>query len=145
MLKNQCFRLVRIFACLLIAPFILTSNVTFAAVSSGQTTTLGYDSKFVTLNGLKFHYVQKGKGDLIVFLHGYPFFGESWDKLLSHFSNDYHVVAPDNRGYNLSAKPEGAENYKIKLLVEDVKALIKHFPADKKVTLVGHDWGGALA
>ena len=145
MLKNQCFRLVRIFACLLIAPFILTSNVTFAAVSSGQTTTLGYDSKFVTLNGLKFHYVQKGKGDLIVFLHGYPFFGESWDKLLSHFSNDYHVVAPDNRGYNLSAKPEGAENYKIELLVEDVKALIKHFPADKKVTLVGHDWGGALA
>jgi pimeloyl-ACP methyl ester carboxylesterase len=135
----------------LIAPFVLIPNLAFAVASLAETAstaepmTLGYDSKYATLNGLKFHYLQKGEGDLIVFLHGYPFFGASWDKLLSHFSNTYHVVAPDNRGYNLSAKPEGAENYKIELLVEDVKALIKHFPADKKVTLVGHDWGGALA
>lgn len=151
MLDKPYSRLVRIACYFLIAPFALTSNLAFAAeslaenVSTAETMTLGYDSKYATLNGLKFHYVQKGEGDLIVFLHGYPFFGASWDKLLSHFSNTYHVVAPDNRGYNLSAKPEGAENYKIELLVEDVKALIKHFPADKKVTLVGHDWGGALA
>ena len=106
---------------------------------------LGYDSEFVTLNGLRFHYVHKGEGDLMLFLHGYPFFGASWDNLLSHFGSNYHAVAPDNRGYNLSAKPEGVENYKIELLVEDVKALINHFPTSKKITLVGHDWGGALA
>ncbi|GAC12581.1 alpha/beta fold hydrolase [Paraglaciecola chathamensis] len=106
---------------------------------------LGYNDEYVTLNGLKFHYVHRGAGDIILFLHGYPFFGASWDKLLSHFANDYHVVAPDNRGYNLSAKPEGVENYKMELLVEDVKALIEHLPKGKKVTLVGHDWGGALA
>ena len=110
-----------------------------------EITSLGYDSEYVSLNGLKFHYVHKGEGDIMLFIHGYPFFGAAWDKLLSHFSKDYHVVAPDNRGYNLSAKPEGVENYKIDLLVEDVKALIEHLPQGKKVTLVGHDWGGALA
>ncbi len=110
-----------------------------------EVSSLGYDSEFATLNGLRFHYVHRGEGDLMVFLHGYPFFGAAWDKLLSHFAGTYHVVAPDNRGYNLSAKPKGVENYRIEFLVEDVKALIEHFPTDKKVTLVGHDWGGALA
>lgn len=113
--------------------------------TTSDSTNLGYDSQFATINGLKFHYVHKGSGDLIVFLHGYPFFGATWDKLLSHFAVTHHVVAPDNRGYNLSAKPIGIENYRIDKLVEDVKGLIEHLPANKKVVLVGHDWGGALA
>jgi pimeloyl-ACP methyl ester carboxylesterase len=116
-----------------------------ATQSPNEVMTLGYDSKFATLNGLKFHYVQQGDGEQIVFLHGYPFFAASWDKLLAHFSQSYHVVAPDNRGYGLSAKPEGVQNYTIDKLVEDVRALIEHLPGSKKVNLVGHDWGGALA
>jgi pimeloyl-ACP methyl ester carboxylesterase len=153
-LKNQYSNLVRILSYLLIAPFLLMVSYTFAAVSSIETTDttdttetmlLGYDSKFATLNGLKFHYVQKGNGERIVFIHGYPFFAASWDKLLTHFSQSYHVVAPDNRGYGLSAKPEGVENYTIDKLVEDVKALIEHLPGSQKVNLVGHDWGGLLA
>lgn len=138
-------RLLGVFLC----SSVLLLTTTYAADVNNQAqlkkSSLGYDSHFVTLNDLRFHYVDKGEGDLIVFLHGYPFFGESWHNLLRHFSNDYHVVAPDNRGYNLSAKPEEVENYKLELLVEDVKALIGSLSNGKKVTLVGHDWGGALA
>lgn len=129
--------------------FLLTGS-TFASpkivtASELANISLGYDSQFVSLNGLDFHYVQKGQGQRIIFLHGYPFFAASWDNLLSHFSQSYHVVAPDNRGYGLSAKPASVEQYRIDKLVDDVKALIEHFPDQQKVILVGHDWGGTLA
>ena len=54
------------------------------------------------------------------------------------------VVAIDQRGYNLSDKPEGVENYAMEKLVGDVAAVIKHFrPGQGHV--VGHDWGGMVA
>jgi pimeloyl-ACP methyl ester carboxylesterase len=145
MLVKKSVKIVRLVTCVFVLFYLTICTSLLADSQVSDSPNLGYDSEFVTLNGLKFHYVHKGEGDLMLFLHGYPFFGASWDKLLSHFASDYHVVAPDNRGYNLSAKPEGAENYKIEILVEDVKALISHFPVGKTVTLVGHDWGGALA
>lgn len=145
MSNNRYSRLLTVPSYLVITLFVLMPNLTIASPSSNKEMALGYDSNFVTLNELKFHYVQKGDGEQIVFLHGYPFFAASWDKLLSHFSQSYHVVAPDNRGYGLSAKPVGVENYKIDKLVEDVKALIEHLPSNQKVKLVGHDWGGLLA
>ncbi|WP_299081410.1 alpha/beta hydrolase [uncultured Paraglaciecola sp.] len=149
MFRNFCIRHPKSIMSLLLVAVCWLPNAHAETAKDQKTpeeiSSLGYDSEYVSLNGLRFHYVHKGEGDIILFIHGYPFFGASWDKLLSHFSKDYHVVAPDNRGYNLSAKPKGVENYKIALLVEDVKALIEHLPKGKKVTLVGHDWGGALA
>ena len=54
------------------------------------------------------------------------------------------MVAIDQRGYNLSDKPKGVENYDMRLLVGDVAAVIKHLERDK-ATIVGHDWGGMVA
>ena len=54
------------------------------------------------------------------------------------------MVAIDQRGYNLSDKPPGVENYDMRLLVGDVAAVIKHLGRDK-ATIVGHDWGGMVA
>jgi epoxide hydrolase 4 len=54
------------------------------------------------------------------------------------------VVAIDQRGYNLSDKPKGVENYDMRLLVADVAAVIRHLGRDK-ATIVGHDWGGIVA
>jgi pimeloyl-ACP methyl ester carboxylesterase len=56
----------------------------------------------------------------------------------------FHVVAIDQRGYNLSGQPEGVENYKTEKLVGDVLAVVKHFGPGKAV-IVGHDWGGMVA
>jgi epoxide hydrolase 4 len=53
-------------------------------------------------------------------------------------------VAPDLRGYNLTSKPEALENYRVRHLVEDLRALAAHL-GSKKFVLVGHDWGGAVA
>ena len=74
-------------------------------------------------NGVKLHYVTRGKGPLILFLHGFPEFWYAWKTQLGEFGKDHQAVALDMRGYNLSAKPEGVEQYAMPLLVEDVKAL----------------------
>jgi pimeloyl-ACP methyl ester carboxylesterase len=63
---------------------------------------------------------------------------------LPEFAKDHRAVAPDMRGYNLSAKPGGVDRYQMKDLVEDVRALAEHL-GYKKFILVGHDWGGGVA
>lgn len=93
------------------------------------------------LNGIRLHYVTTGTGELILFVHGFPEFWYAWKNQLTEFGQDYHVVAPDMRGYNLSAKPSDVAQYRVGVLVEDVRALAEHL-GDKKFTLVGHDWGG---
>lgn len=85
-----------------------------------------------------------GKGEPVIFLHGFPESHRTWRHQLSALSNDYFVVAPDQRGFAASDKPEGVEQYQTDRIVADLMALadalgIRHF------TLVGHDWGGAAA
>jgi pimeloyl-ACP methyl ester carboxylesterase len=100
--------------------------------------------EYADLNGIRLHYVTAGKGKLIMFLHGFPEFWYEWKNQLAEFGRDYQAVAPDMRGYNLSSKPADVDQYRIKALVEDVRALAEHL-GHTNFTLVGHDWGGAVA
>jgi pimeloyl-ACP methyl ester carboxylesterase len=95
-------------------------------------------------NGVKIHYASLGKGPLIIMIHGFPDFWYSWRDQMEALSANYQVVAIDQRGYNLSDKPKGVENYDLSLLVGDVAAVIKHLGRDKAI-IVGHDWGGIVA
>ena len=99
---------------------------------------------YVNVNDVNLHYVTEGEGELMLFLHGFPYFWYNWHHQLEEFSKDYRVVAVDMRGYNLSDKPEGIDSYTMSTLVEDVKQLIEAF-GEKDCTLVAHDWGGAIA
>ena len=100
--------------------------------------------EYADLNGIRLHYVTVGEGKLIMFVHGFPEFWYAWKNQLVEFGRDYLAVAPDMRGYNLSAKPTDVDQYQVKYLVEDLRALAEHF-GHKKFTLVGHDWGGGVA
>lgn len=100
--------------------------------------------RYAVVNGVRLHYVTMGKGRLILFLHGFPEFWYAWKKQLEEFSTEYQAVAPDMRGYNLSGKPASVDDYRLSILVEDVKALADHLKA-KSFILVGHDWGGVVA
>jgi epoxide hydrolase 4 len=104
-----------------------------------------FKDRYVRLNGLRLHVVTAGKGPLILFLHGFPEFWYEWKDQLAEFGKDHLVVAPDMRGYNLSDKPDALDQYKMNVLVEDVRALADHFSHGKKFVLVAHDWGGAVA
>jgi len=80
----------------------------------------------------------------MIFLHGFPEFWYEWRKQIPEFAKDHLVVAPDMRGYNLSGKPPGVEQYAVPYLVEDVRALAEHL-GYRKFVLIAHDWGGAVA
>ena len=95
-------------------------------------------------NGVKIHYASVGEGPLVVMIHGWPDFWFSWHHQMAALSDSFRVVAMDTRGYNLSDKPEGDENYRFPLLLGDVAAVIRDCGAEK-ATIVGHDWGGAIA
>jgi epoxide hydrolase 4 len=95
-------------------------------------------------NGVKIHYASLGTGPLVVMIHGFPDYWYTWRDQMEGLSDRYQVVAIDQRGYNLSDKPEGVENYDMRLLVSDVAVVIKSLGRDKAI-IVGHDWGGAVA
>ena len=94
--------------------------------------------------GVKIHYATLGEGPLVVMIHGFPDFWYSWRHQMAALSKRFQVVAIDQRGYNLSDKPKGVENYDVKLLVGDVAAVIRSLGRDR-ATIVGHDWGGLVA
>jgi pimeloyl-ACP methyl ester carboxylesterase len=77
-------------------------------------------------------------------IHGFPDFWYSWRDQMQALAANYQVVAIDQRGYNLSDKPKGVDNYAMPLLVGDVAAVIKHLGKDKAI-VIGHDWGGIVA
>jgi len=95
-------------------------------------------------NGVKIHYAVLGSGPLIVMIHGFPDYWYTWRNQMEDLSKNYRVAAMDLRGYNMSDKPRGVENYDMKLLVGDVLAVIHHL-GQQKAIVVGHDWGGAIA
>ncbi len=97
-------------------------------------------------NGIRLHYASAGEAagrKLIVFLHGFPEAWFAWEAQLAEFGRDYLAVAPDLRGFNLSAKPADVESYHIKHIAEDIRLLIEYLGYTKAI-VVCHDWGGAV-
>lgn len=102
---------------------------------------------FADLEDVRLHFVEAGDpgGPLIILLHGFPEFWYSWRYQIPVLADaGFRVIAPDMRGYNLSSKPTELESYGADYLSRDVAALIQYFKRDS-ATVVGHDWGGAVA
>jgi pimeloyl-ACP methyl ester carboxylesterase len=95
-------------------------------------------------NGVKIHYASLGSGPLLVMIHGFPDYWYTWRNQMVALASSYRVVALDLRGYNLSDKPKGVENYSMHFLIGDVQAVVRHLGQEKAI-IVGHDWGGAIS
>jgi pimeloyl-ACP methyl ester carboxylesterase len=99
---------------------------------------------YVETNGIKLHTVLIGSGKPLILLHGFPDFWYGWKDIMLGLKDDYRLIVPDMRGYNLSDKPQGIENYSLELLINDIKGLSESLNLGK-FYLVGHDWGGPIA
>lgn len=100
---------------------------------------------YAQIGSVRLHYATAGDGEnLVLLLHGFPEFWYSWRHQIEALSENYTVVAPDLRGFNLSDKPKHIEDYDIGYLVDDVTGLIRHFGREK-AAVIGHDWGAAIA
>jgi pimeloyl-ACP methyl ester carboxylesterase len=85
----------------------------------------------------------RGDGPTVVFLHGFPEYHFAWNKVMDELASEYRLVAPDQRGYNLSDKPEAVAAYALPLLTQDILTLLPLI-SPEPVILVAHDWGGPV-
>lgn len=102
----------------------------------------GTSSHFAKVNGIRLHYIEMGKGPLVILLHGWPETSSSWNKTMSALSSKYRVVAPDLRGLGLSERT--SNGYDKKTIAIDIKALIDYL-GEKQAVVIGHDMGGKTA
>jgi epoxide hydrolase 4 len=127
---------------------LLGVAVGMLAVAAGSAGAADIEDKvthgYADSNGVKIHYAKLGTGPLIVMIHGFPDYWYTWRAQMEGLADRFTVVAIDQRGYNLSDKPAGVENYDVRLLVGDVLAVIKQLGQPKAI-IVGHDWGGVVA
>jgi pimeloyl-ACP methyl ester carboxylesterase len=100
----------------------------------------------VTVNGVELAVTVAGDGPLVVLCHGFPELAWSWrHQIPALAAAGYRVIAPDQRGYGASARPEPIDQYSILHLVGDVIGLIDHYAPGEAATVVGHDWGSMVA
>jgi epoxide hydrolase 4 len=97
--------------------------------------------------GIEFHVAVSGDAHspLLILLHGFPEFWFAWRDYMSKLAAlGFYVVAPDQRGYNLSEKPRGFGAYQLEILADDIAGLASALWRET-FQIVGHDWGGSVA
>ena len=100
--------------------------------------------RYAQNGAVKIHYVVEGKGPLVVLVHGFPDYWATWKPLMAELSAaGYRTAAMDNRGYNLSDKPQGEAAYAMPNLIGDIEGVRAFLQVDKWYVL-GHSWGGKI-
>ena len=98
----------------------------------------------VATNGVELHVVEAGEGPTVVLAHGFPELAYSWrHQVPALAAAGYHVIAPDQRGYGRSTRPEVLEDYDIEHLVGDLLGLLDD-AREERAIFVGHDWGSLI-
>lgn len=101
--------------------------------------------KSVNVLGSKMSYVEHGSGDPIVLLHGNPTSSFLWRKVIPELAGSGRCIAPDLIGMGDSAQiASGRDAYRFSMHADYLEALLSVLGVEENVTLVGHDWGGAL-
>jgi pimeloyl-ACP methyl ester carboxylesterase len=94
---------------------------------------------------VELHVVERGEGNPVVLLHGFPELAYSWRHQIDALADaGYRVLAPDMRGYGRSPAPEEVDAYDIVALCEDVAHLLDERGLER-AAIVGHDWGATVA
>ncbi len=102
--------------------------------------------QYAEINGQRLAYYEAGprRGVPIILCHGFPELAFSWRHQIKALSDaGRRVIAPDQRGYGLSDRPEAVGDYGIDQLTGDMAGLLDHLGADKGI-FCGHDWGGIV-
>ncbi|EGQ8033533.1 alpha/beta hydrolase [Vibrio parahaemolyticus] len=102
--------------------------------------------EFQVINGdITIQAYEKGQGEPIIFVHGFPDSANAWRHQVDPFvSAGYRVITLDMRGYGKTSKPMEKEHYHITMLASDVKAVLDHLNIEK-AHVVGHDWGAVVS
>jgi pimeloyl-ACP methyl ester carboxylesterase len=103
--------------------------------------------RFVDTNGVRLQVAEAGPrgGAVVVLAHGFPELAYSWRHQIPALAEaGYHVLAPNQRGYGESSRPDAIEDYDIAALCGDLVGLLDEIDTERAV-IVGHDWGSIVA
>ncbi len=117
------------------------------------------DSRYVSIDGKKIHYLsresQRGtnapesEGDeqktLLILFHGFPENSHAWEPFIRCTPEHVDVIAPDLPGYHLSEVLPSQRDYEVPALIKRMVLFIESVKQGRKIVLIGHDWGGAIA
>lgn len=100
---------------------------------------------FVQSSGIKQHYIDEGQGEPIVMVHGNPSWSFLYRDMIKAFRDSHRTIAVDHIGCGFSDKP-GLETfpYTLREHINNFEALIDSLKLTEPITLVVHDWGGAI-
>ena len=101
-----------------------------------------YESHWSNCGGYRYHFVDEGQGEPLLMVHGNPTWSFYWRRLIDRLSPEFRCVVPDHMGCGLSDKPADY-SYKLQTHIDNLVQLIDELDLHN-VTLLGHDWGGAI-
>lgn len=98
--------------------------------------------KKMLVNELDYYYIEKGSGETILLLHGFPDMANTWDETISELSKTHRVIAPFLRGYYPTGIPKD-NDFSVKSIAEDMVKIIDNLAIDT-FTVIGQDWGASI-
>lgn len=99
----------------------------------------------VDSGGVRLNVATAGEGAPVVLLHGFPDSWQLWRQQIDALADAGHfVLAPDLRGFGASDRPGSVPDYRMPLLLSDIRAVLAHFGVGR-TSVVGHDWGAAIS
>jgi len=101
-----------------------------------------FESHALDLDGQRYHYLDEGSGPALLLVHGNPTWSFYWRRLVLALRDRYRLIVPDHIGCGLSSKPAKYE-YRLAQHVDNLICLVERLDL-KDITLIGHDWGGAI-
>jgi len=102
-----------------------------------------FESHFFKLKEHNYHYIDEGKGDPLLMIHGNPTWSFLFRNIITEFSKTQRVIAPDHLGCGLSDKPPNFP-YRLETHIDNLEAFILAKKLEN-ITLLVHDWGGPIA
>src|SRR5262249_48183699 len=110
-----------------------------------MTVDTGIRHRTIETNNINMHIAEQGEGPLVVLCHGWPESWYSWrHQLPALAAAGYHAVAPDQRGYGGTDKPEAIDQYNLLQLSGDIVGLLDAL-GEETAVIAGHDWGAPVA
>ena len=95
------------------------------------------------VNGLDYYFIEKGQGETIILLHGFPDMANTWDETITELSKTNHIIAPFLRGYYPTGIPENM-NFSVKTIADDIIKLANNLNIDR-FKIIGQDWGASIS
>ena len=103
-----------------------------------------FTARYADQDGLRMHFVEQGRGDPILVLHGEPTWGFLYRKMIPRLSRDGRVVVPDLFGFGRSDKPTERDWYSYDAHYGSIERLAVHQLGLSSMTIVMQDWGGPI-